>query len=421
MEAGGMEEGVKKERLWTKNFTILWQGQLVSTLGDTAYAIALGFWVLAVTGSTALMGTLMAASTLPGVITSIFAGVWVDTLNKKRLLIMSDMIRGIAVVAVAIAAYLGVLEVWMVFIVGVILSVFGALFRPGINSAIPEIVPMKKIPAAISMFSMVGTGANMAGNLAGGFLFAVLGAPAMFLFNGLSYIFSGGSILFTKIPSVKRKEGNTFFRDFVAGCRFVWRIRGLRYAIIVAALINFFFSTAVVLLLPLFQRTPGLGPEMYGIAMACFMGGAMIGFLLSSLLKTAANKKFFVFMLSDVIFSVCLVLFANIGVFAIMCVAAIIGGAFNAIVNVLLQSAVQTATPQDMRGKVQSFMTMMTQGLTPFAMALGGVLGGIFQLQAIMSVCFSVLLILVVPFAFSGAFKRFINFDFNTQTIEDVR
>ncbi|EOC99754.1 MFS transporter [Caldisalinibacter kiritimatiensis] len=75
-----------KERLWTKDFFLLWQGQLVSALGDVVYSIALGFWVLKVTGSTALMGTLMAASVLPRVIISPFAGVFVDRSDRKKVL-----------------------------------------------------------------------------------------------------------------------------------------------------------------------------------------------------------------------------------------------------------------------------------------------------------------------------------------------
>jgi len=71
-----------RPRLWNRNFLLLWQGQLVSSLGDTVYAIALGFWILAVTGSTALMGTLMAASTLPRVLVGPLAGVVVDRRDR---------------------------------------------------------------------------------------------------------------------------------------------------------------------------------------------------------------------------------------------------------------------------------------------------------------------------------------------------
>jgi MFS family permease len=83
-------------RLWNRNFLLLWQGQIVSSLGDVTHSIALGFWILAVTGSTALMGSLMAASTVPRILVAPFAGVLVDRIDRRRLLIWMDTIRGIA-------------------------------------------------------------------------------------------------------------------------------------------------------------------------------------------------------------------------------------------------------------------------------------------------------------------------------------
>jgi MFS family permease len=145
MENKLQEKQEKKEKLWTPSFLILWQGQLVSTMGDAIYSIALGFWVLSVTGSTALMGTLMAASTLPGVLVSPFAGVLIDRCNRKRIFILMDMLRAVCIILLAVAAYRGFLAIWMVFAAGIILSVCGAVFGPGIQSTVPDLVPKSKI------------------------------------------------------------------------------------------------------------------------------------------------------------------------------------------------------------------------------------------------------------------------------------
>ncbi len=112
----------KQGKLWNINFFLLWQGQFVSAVGDVIYEIALGFWVLAVTGSTGLMGTLMAAATIPRVIIAPFAGVLVDRSDRKWLLVIMDAVRGIAILAVAMAAYAGVLEIWMVFAAGIVIG-----------------------------------------------------------------------------------------------------------------------------------------------------------------------------------------------------------------------------------------------------------------------------------------------------------
>ena len=175
-----------REPLWTLNFLLLWQGQLVSVLGDVVYAIALGFWVLAVTGSTALMGGLLAASTLSRILASPVAGVVIDRGDRRKLMIWMDAVRGAAVVAVGIAAFAGFLQVWMVFAAGVILGLCGAFFTPAVGSVIPDITSPAKVVQANSVFSMLQTGGNIIGNSAGGVLFQLLGAPFLFLFNGLS-------------------------------------------------------------------------------------------------------------------------------------------------------------------------------------------------------------------------------------------
>lgn len=405
----------KQEKLWTTSFFILWQSQLVSTLGDAAYSIALGFWVLAATGSTALMGTLMAVSTLPGVLVSPFAGVIIDRYNKKWLLIVMDMCRGLSIILLAVAAFKGFIAIWMVFAVGILLSLCGAVFRPGVNSSVPDLVPRSKLTNANSMLAMVNTGSNMLGNIAGGFLFQILGAPFLFLINGLSYFFSGLSIVSVKIPKGEDRNKQRFFKDMGDGFQFMWRLKGLRYLLMIAAMDNFFSYIAIVLFLPFFQKTSYLGAGRYGIVMACFMGGAMAGFLFSSVVRIRSHRKFGFFILSNAISNICLILAIQQSIFALMVFFILVGGFFNAIVNVTLLSTVQAATPQEMRGKVMAFISMTTQSLTPFAMAIGGILAGYFPIKAVITVSFFVVLVIVTLFIFAKSCKEFINFDYGKE------
>ena len=90
-----MKNSPKKKRFLSLSLFLLLQGQFVSVMGDMIYEIALGFWVLALTGSPALMGILMATSLVPGIVLSPFAGVMVDRTNRKKLMIIMDLIRGI--------------------------------------------------------------------------------------------------------------------------------------------------------------------------------------------------------------------------------------------------------------------------------------------------------------------------------------
>ena len=408
-------------RLWTRNFILFWQGQLVSILGDVVYAIALGFWILATTGSTALMGGLMAASTLPRILVSPVAGVLVDRFDRRRLMIWMDTIRGAAVVAVGIAGFAGSLRVWMVFAAGIVLGICGSFFSPAVSSVIPDITSREKIVQANSVFSMLQPGGNIVGNSAGGFLFNVLGAPVLFLFNGLSYLFSAGSLLFARVPRIVHARAKMhFITDLKNGLSFVWRIRGLRLLILTAAVLNFFANMAIMLFLPFYQRNPAMGPAKYGIAMAVFTGGMFLGMALTAGVKIPPAKRASLFIILAVVSMVALMIFPFVGMFGIALALLCIAGFTNAIINVFIMAVMQLAVPQDMRGKVFALVGMVTQGLTPIAFAVAGVLAEFIPLAPLISGCFGLAVLVGLPMVFVRSFRRFIKFDPAKDTIESV-
>lgn len=421
-EVNVMEQAVtKKERLWTWNFFLLWQGQLVSSFGDIIYSIALGFWIFAKTGSTALMGTLMAVSMLPRILISPFAGVWVDRSDRKQIIVWMDLIRGIIVSLVGIAALTNHIEIWMVFAVGILLGICAAFFNPAVGSVIPDIVPRSKLTQANSTFGMINSGTNILGNPIGGFVYQLLGAPVMFLFDGISYIFSAATEVFIKVPPLEKKENQPhFFDDMKQGFKFMWSFAGLRNVIMIAAVLNFFANTAMVLMMPFFQVTEGLGPGKYGISIAFFTGGAFSGMLLTSALNIQAKYRYGIFMLTAMLSSICFTLFPlNTNLYAIILLL-FFAGAFNAILNVLFQASIQLAVPAEMRGKVFSMMNALLMGLSPIGMALGGIVAEFIPIKYVISLCFGISLLAFIPFIFMKGFKRFINYDPALQTLEDI-
>lgn len=422
------EKNKSTGKLWTLNFFLLWQGQLVSALGDVVYEIALGFWVLAVTGSTGLMGTLMAASSLPRILIAPFAGVIVDRCNRRNMMVLMDLIRGVVITAVGISALLGFVQIWMVFAAGIILGICAAFFNPTVSSSIPDIVPRDKLIPANSALNMVNTGVNILANPLGGFMYQVLGAPIMFLTNGISYLGSAFTEIFIKIPKIERKvkaehsaqsTGDSFKQELKEGFKFVWNFKGLRYLIIAVAFLNFFANMGIILILPLFQRTQRLGAGKYGIAIALLTGGMFAGMALTSMVKMPYEKRLIIFMISGVIFSVGFAVFPMVN-FEYMLVLLFIAGFFNAIVNTFISASIQLTVPQDMRGKVFSIMNTVCGGLVPIAMAVGGILAEFIAIKYIILACFSLSGIGLLPLAFIESFKHFINFNPDIQTLEDI-
>ena len=186
---------MKKEtkKLWNRNFFLLWQGQLVSAFGDALYAIALNLFVLELTDSTGVMGSIMALVTVPRIILGPFLGVVVDRSDRKKLIVIGDLIRGLSILFVTGALWLGILEVWLLMVVAVLDGICSAFFNPAIESSIPDLVPEENLVQANSVYQMAVTGADILGQSLGGAAYSLIGAPSMFLIDGISYLFSAGT------------------------------------------------------------------------------------------------------------------------------------------------------------------------------------------------------------------------------------
>jgi MFS transporter, DHA3 family, macrolide efflux protein len=408
------ENGLSAEpvRLWNRNFVLLWQGSLVSMVGDRLYEIALGFWILAVTGSTGLMGTLLAVSMIPRVLLAPFAGVAADRFRRRRLIVGMDLIRGAAAAAAGAAALAGVLEVWMVFAVGIVLGGCGAFFNPAVGSVFPDLVPRSRLEKANSAFAMVQAGSRIAGSSLGGVLYSILGAPLMFLINGISYLLSGISETFIEVPEHGAERRNlTFFQDMGEGYRFVWSNKGILTLLIVGSVLNFFASIGFLLLLPLFDANPALGPARYGVFMAVSAAGSMLGMVFLSMFRITPKTRYAWFMGTLLSFTFLFVLIPLVQVYPVMLAVGLVTGFGNAIVNILLETVMQLTIPPDKRGKVFSLLNMLLTGLMPLAMAAGGWLGEILPLKLIIAVS---MILCGVPGLFllgNREFREFISID----------
>ncbi|MCM1988780.1 MFS transporter [Oceanirhabdus seepicola] len=407
-------------KLWNKNFFLLWQGQLVSAFGDVIYSIALGFWIMQKTGSTALMGTLVAVSSIPRIVISPFAGVLVDRWDRKKLIVLMDFLRGVAILFVAAAALLGHLQIWMVFAAGIIISSCSAFFNPSISSSMPDIVPKSKLVKANSAMNIVYTGSSLIANPLGGILFNILHAPIMFLVNGVSYIFSAFTEMFIHVPKIERENvENDFWREFKDGFRFIWNFKGLKKLVTAACGLNFFANMAFVLLIPFFQKTPGLGSGKYGFAMSALSIGSVLGMLFASSIDVPYSKRYIMYSICGLLFPLVMAAFPFMPYILMLCLL-FVGGFTNAIINVYIGATTQIVVPQNMRGKVSALMSTLLMGLTPISMAFGGVLAEFIPIKYVISTSLLLTLLGMISLLISEDFKKLINFNPDEQTLEDI-
>jgi len=160
--------------LWrNREFAALWGGQVVSRLGASISGTAMPLLVLTTTGSPADAGVVAAAGTLPFLVANLPAGPLVDRWNRRRILLVSEVVAGLTLATVPVAAWCGVLTVAHLAVVAFVQGLCAVFFGLAERAALPMIVPAALLPPAIAQNEARDRGAALAGPPLGGALFGI--------------------------------------------------------------------------------------------------------------------------------------------------------------------------------------------------------------------------------------------------------
>lgn len=370
-------------KLFNRNFVLLWQGQLVSQLGTQFHAVALMLWIKEATGSGSLMGLLMMTAMLPGVILGPLGGTLADRYSRKRIIVWTDFLRGLAVLSLAGLMFLrpaatDLLIVWL-FGITILTAIMGAFFRPAITASIPDLVPRPRVAAANSLTQSSIQISMFVGQGIGGTLFRLLGAPILFLIDGISFLLSGVSELFISIPQPKRKDapgdGKLFaqyWHETLEGFHYVWQRRGMRTLFLFAALLNF-AAAPIAVMLPFYVVDHlRVTTDWFGFIMAALGLGTLIGYGLMGAFKMSGRTRGILLLALLFTFGI---LFGVIGLAHDPVVALILFltlGIGSGMFNISIMTILQLTTPSEIRGRVFGLLQTLAAGLMPIGMGLGG-------------------------------------------------
>ena len=407
-------------KLLNRNFVLLWQGQFVSQMGNQAFSIAMMFWIKHETGSATLMGLIMMVSQIPAVILGPIAGTFADRHSRKSIIILSDLVRGVTVLALAGLIFFepGATDIILValFVVSIIGSSMGAFFRPAIAAAIPDLVPTERVAAANSMNQSSMQASMLVGQSIGGVLFRLMGAPLLFLIDGVTYLISAVSEAFISIPQKPTKPstgGSAFQRfkeDTLEGLRYVWRRRGLRDLTLAAAFLNFFLVPIVVLLPFYIEDTLSASVDWYGFIIASLGLGALIGYVGAGTIKVTGRTRSWMMIGSLILMSL---LFAALGLATTKLTALVLmflTGILNGYININIATTMQLTTPSEIRGRVFGLLGTVSAGLTPISMGLSGVVADALDqnIPLIFMACGLITALLSIAVSFGREFRQFL-------------
>jgi len=401
---------VEKDSLWSMNYSLIWFGQLVSSLGDAIFEIVIAAWILDSTDSTALMGLIQAATAFPRPFVSPIAGTVVDRFSKKRIIVISDFIRGVAVIVVAIAAMLGYRNIGLFVIVGVILGTAHCFFEPAINSILPEIVSDRNLMKANSGISIIQETSSIGGSAVAGFFYTLLGAPLIMMFNGISFLLSATSETFIQVSEFEHdNKKNTFIQDFKAGLSYVWENKGLKYLYIAISSMNFFGSIGFMLVLPYFKKTSFLGYANYGVSISLLSLGLIVGLAIVTRIEFKRITIFSTFILAGVISYVSMALIPLSPNIMFVFLQLFIFGFGLAITTSITRLVLQKQVSSDMRGKVFGIKSTLSSALIPLALVLGGYFGDIFPINSVITVNYVVIVFIFIIISFVPSIRNFVN------------
>ena len=412
----------RKKKPLNTNFIFLMLGRMMSDTGTGIQAMIIPLYIIDTGGSAATVGLFSFLSLIPILLIYPFAGVAGDRLNRKSIMVGTDLANGLIILGLAFAAYSGRMSLTLLFTVQVLTSILYGFFDPATKGMLPQVVPKEELTKANSIVASLRIFSGLLSPVIGAAVYASQGIEVLFLINGISFLLSAGSEMLIRYKHIKRDAVvgvSGLVRDLSEGVRFVLgnKIIGKLcvLSLIILALIQPIFSVV----LPLFFRTRlEYTDSQYGYLQVVIVFGTLLG---SILVGTLFNKGKEVtkalltgcslIMGTMLVFTVLLfpqavlalgngtmiyfVLFA--GILSLLSVAII-------LINVPTQTIIQTDTPDEYLSRVFSIVGMISKGGMPFGALIYGII--LNRVEVHWTILFAALLIILISVRFIVSFVR---------------
>ena len=347
-------------------FLRLWIGQGTSFLGDAVSMVALVVLVVQITGSASAVGGALIARLLP-TLASPFAGVLADRLDRRLVLVASDLVRAVLVLGLIFARDLTTIYV-LIFLMGLART----FFNPTVRAAFPGVVGGGDLTRANALIGGTFSVSETAGPALGGLLIATVGVEAAFVVDSATYLVSAALLSLTPLPRPQREEeGTGFGEDLRAGFTYLAGER-VPLAIVVGA---FLTVLTVNITIPaeifLAKETFDAGNAGYGLLVGLYGGGMVLG---SALMVALGDRVRLLPLYFFGVFATALAL-AGTGLsptFVLALGALVVAGVANGTENVTTDTILQKRVPDAFLGRVFSVRFLGFSVGEAFAYGMGG-------------------------------------------------
>jgi MFS family permease len=266
-----------------RNYALLWTSQLISLMGDRVHYMALGFLV-ATRGTPLDVGLTFAATAIPNVFFGPWAGALADRWDRRRTMIVSDLVRAVLVLAVPFVIEI---HISLVYVVAFLVASISLFFQPAKNALVPQIVEREDLVPANSATSVTETLADLVGLPAAGLLVAFL-SPVIyvaFILDSVSYLASAALLTFMRVARSERAEGafgiGQLWADVRQGVSFLFHQAELRANTVISTVAQIAVGTEIVCSLlyaqTILDQSQVRFPVNYSLLMAAIGLGSIVG------------------------------------------------------------------------------------------------------------------------------------------------
>lgn len=406
-----------KQRLFTRNFTFLILGQITSLIGNFTLKFALSMYVLEQTGSASVFAGILAVAMLPTILLSPFGGILADRANRRSIMVALDALSGLLVLIISLVLPFG----HDIFLIGVFLvglSVLGAFESPTVQACIPQMLSGDNLLKGNAVVNQVAAIASLVTPFLGSIFYAAFGIKPVLYAAVACFFITAFFECFIQLDYQKSDNhmsiGAIVKEDFSISMRFLFREQpGILSLLLLAALASLFVAGTAVVGFPYLVRTVlGLSAEHYGVAESAMGIAAILGSLCVGLLAQKLRLRYLAVVF--VAFGICLIpagiafllpisAFARYIILLAMFCACQLGCS---IFSTYAISVIQEKTPENLMGKVMSYVFTLSMCAQPLGQLVYGILFDLLSDSPYWVLIPSGLILWGIGFASRGVFAK---------------
>ncbi|MBA2341013.1 MAG: MFS transporter [Pyrinomonadaceae bacterium] len=381
-----------------RNFRLFWAGAFLSNTGTWMQMVAQSWLVLELTDSAFWLGFDAFIGLAPGLLLTLVGGVFADLVDRKKLLIYTQVGAGLSALVLAVLVATSTVAVWMILVLSFATGCCMALAGPSYQAITKDLVGREDLANAIALNSTQFQLSRVIGPVFAGATMHALGLAGCFFLNAASFVFVIGALLLVRFDTTEAqetavrslKDKSALWGDLLDGLRYAAQRPRVRTLLIISSLTSL-FGAPYIALMPVFARDVyGFGESGYAMMMGVAGVGAFFGALLLTFLGDFRRKGAIV-LVGALAFGLSIVGF-SLAAHSALALALLFGVGFAmttcvALVNTLLQQLVT----DEMRGRVMSMFILSFVGTAPFGNLIAGAMARRFGAPSTLAACGAVI------------------------------